>query len=323
MAKIAIIGSTGQLGYDLLRYAPESDTVVGLGHGDIEITDAKNVTAVLEKIRPDIVINAAAFNETEEGEKNPILPFSINAVGAYHVAKIAADIGAAVVLLSTDYVFDGTKPSFSEEDIPNPLNVHGASKYAGEILTRIANPRNFIIRTGWLFGKNTSHKGYNFVTLMLEKAKSEKEIKVVNDQAGKPTYTVDLAIKIYELLHPVTPMKLRLSGRSGMEVEGHLSASLGESLPFRAGSNGVHKNPPHGIYHLTNEGQASWFDFAREIFELSHLSVKVTPISTLESGSKIRRPKFSILENRAIQKIGLAPLRSWQEALARYLEEIK
>ncbi|MEK9148009.1 MAG: dTDP-4-dehydrorhamnose reductase [Patescibacteria group bacterium] len=218
MAKIAVIGASGMLGYDLMNAGRPDDTLVGLAHADIEITDPASVAVALERCRPEVVINAVAIIKTELCETEPDRAFLVNAVGAYNVAKAAAGLGAAVVFISTDYVFDGSKPSFTEEDAPYPLNVYGASKLAGEILTKIANPKHFIIRTGWLFGKKVSHKGYNFVTLMLERAKSEAEVRVVNDQTGSPTYTLDLALKIYEL---------------------------------------IRHQAPFGIYHITNQGGAT------------------------------------------------------------------
>lgn len=283
MARIAIIGASGMLGYDLLRAAQAGDTAIGLSHEDVEITDPESVRAALEGAKPDVVINTAAITKTELCEVEPERAFTVNAVGVYHVAKAARELGAAIVYISTDYVFDGAKPSFSEDDEPRPLNVYGAAKLAGEHLTRLANPRYYIARTGWLFGKNVSHKGYNFVTLMLDKAKSQSEVRVVNDQHGTPTYTLDLATKIYEL---------------------------------------IQRRAPFGTYHITNQGDATWYEFAKAIFELSGMNPKLIPIATAESGSKIRRPPFSVLENTKLGELGIEPLRPWPEALRVYLDEI-
>lgn len=284
MTKIAIIGRDGMLGYDLMRSGRPADTLVGFTHSDIEITDPASVAAAFERLRPDAVINTAAITKTEFCENEPAKAFLVNAVGAYHVSRTAAEIGAAVVLVGTDYVFDGSKPSFSEDDAPRPLNVYGASKLAGEHLTRIANPRHYIIRSSWLFGKNVSRKGYNFVTLMLDKARAGEEIKAVNDQTGSPTYTRDLAEKIFEI---------------------------------------IERQTPYGLYHITNQEQVTWHNFAQKIFELSDLNAKLVPITTAESGTKIKRPPFSVLENKRLRDLGLTPLRPWPEALAAYLDEIK
>lgn len=284
MTKIAIIGASGMLGYDLMRSARPGDALVGLSHSEIEITDPASVAAALGRLRPDVVINTASLTKTELCETEPAKAFLVNAVGAYHVAKTAAEFGAVVVFISTDYVFDGSEPSFSEEDVPHPLNIYGASKLAGEHLTCLVNPRHYIVRSSWLFGKNVSHKGYNFVTLMLEKARSGEEIKVVNDQTSSPTYTLDLSEKIYEL---------------------------------------VDQQAPYGVYHITNQGCALWHDFAQKIFELSGMSAKPIPITTAESGTKIKRPQFSVLENKRLRDFGLTPLRPWPEALSAYLDEIR
>lgn len=318
MARICVIGSNGQLGFDLMRTGRPGDELVGLTHSDIEIIDPQSVERVLTAVKPDVVINTAAFHKTELCEQEPERAFKVNAAGAHHVARLTAGLGGRTVYISTDYVFGGSQPSFtplqpgrpihqsslegenpeaywktqslgrvvtgfSEADCPQPLNVYGASKYAGELATRIADPRSYVVRTGWLFGKNVSHKGYNFVTLMREKAKTEPEVRVVNDQRGSPTYTLDLAAKIHELIS--------------------------------AGA-------PAGTYHITSGGNATWYELAKATFELSGLAPTLTPITTAESGTKIRRPTFSVLENMKLQEIGLAPMRPWREALAAYLDEI-
>lgn len=283
MAKIAVIGASGMLGYDLMRTGRPDDSLVGLAHADIEITELASVRRALAAHRPDVVINAAAITKTEPCETEPEQAFRVNAVGAFHVAVAAREVGAGVVFISTDYVFDGSKPEFSEGDLPNPLNVYGVSKLAGEILTRIGNPRHYIIRTGWLFGKNVSHKGYNFVTLMLEKAKTGSEVRVVNDQRGSPTYTFDLATKIHELITSCAPA---------------------------------------GIYHIVNHGSASWYEFAEKVFEFAGIRPRLVPITTAESGTKIRRPAVSLLADTKLAGLGLASLRPWPEALRAYLDEI-
>lgn len=280
--RIAIIGSDGQLGFDLMR-AFGREACIGLTHKDIEVADAASVERALKEVKPEVVINTAAITKTELCEKEPGEAFRVNAVGAFRVAKAASELNAAVVFISTDYVFDGAKPGFAEDDVPSPLNVYGASKLAGEHLTEIANPKHYIVRSSWLFGKNVSHKGYNFVTLMLKLAKEKGEARVVNDQWGSPTYTLDLAAKIKEL--------------------------LGSPVPF-------------GTYHITNQGMTSWFGFAQKIFELVGLQPRLIPISTEESGSAIRRPRSSILENKALKGIGISLLRPWHEALGAYLDEI-
>src|SRR3989344_3252316 len=193
--KIIVVGSTGMLAFDLLRTFEKDYEVIGASRADFDVTD----------------------------------------IGAFNVAKSAKEIGAKIIFISTDYVFDGRKEYSVESDSPNPLNVYGASKLAGENLTKIANDNFYIIRTSWLFGIHKSSKGHNFVSLMLEKAKNGENIKVVGDQFGSPTYTRDLAAKIKEL---------------------------------------IDKNAPADIYHITNSDSCSWHEFAKKIFELAKLNPK-------------------------------------------------
>jgi len=233
---------------------------------------------------PDIVINTAAYHKTEECELNPEKSFSVNAIGAFNAAKAAKEIGAKIIFISTDYVFDGRKEHYSESDAPNPLNVYGASKLAGEILTKIANDNFYIIRTSWLFGIHKSGKGHNFVSLMLEKAKNGENIKVVDDQFGSPTYTYDLAAKIKEL---------------------------------------IEKNAPADIYHITNTSSCSWHELAEKIFELVKLNPKIEKIKSSDRPSSVKRPKYSVLISENLKKQGIDNLRPWPEALSAYLDEIK
>ena len=288
--KILIIGANGQLAFDLIRVFSAKDGSASGGENDYEVinatrdnfdvTDGLAVEKFIKNRKPNIVINTAAYHKTEECELNPEKSFQVNAIGAYNVAKTAASVGARIIFISTDYVFDGSKESFTEDDTPNPLNVYGASKLAGEVLTKVANADYYIIRTSWLFGIHRSSKGHNFVTLMLEKAKNGEQIKVVNDQFGSPTYTHDLALKIKEL---------------------------------------IDKNVPAGVYHVTNSGSCSWYEFAKKIFELLGLNADLTAINSSERPSAVKRPKYSALMSGNLKRQGIKNLRSWPEALSVYL----
>jgi len=280
--KILIIGSDGQLGYDLVRVF--GDEAIGLTHKDIEITDASMVFSVLSKLKPDVVINTAAIVKSEWCETNSDACFKVNAYGAQNVAKASAAIGAVSIFISSDYVFDGHKQSFSENDITSPLNVYGASKLEGEQLTKKSNDRHYIIRTGWLFGVQVSHKGYDFPRLMLKAAREKGQVSVVNDQFGSPTYTYDLSLKIKQL---------------------------------------IDVNAPYGIFHITNQGVCSWYYFAKEVFSLFGVHTNLVPIHTEESGSKIRRPVFSVLENRRLKDLNIELLREWKDALADYTVKVR
>lgn len=280
--KVLIIGADGQLGFDLMRSFGEK--AIGLTHKDVEIKNPAQVEELVSKHRPDAVINTAAIVKTEWCELNKEECLAVNAVGAGNVAVAANKIGAAIIQISTDYVFDGSKDSFRESDQPNPLNVYGLSKLEGERAVRRNNPKYYIVRSGWFFGKHIPHKGLDFPRLMLGKAKESGEVRVVNDQFGSPTYTRDLASKIKELLH---------------------------------------RNAPFGVYHITNQGRTSWYGFAKEAFKLAKEKAKIIPISTKDSGSKIQRPQNSILENHNLSEVGIPLLRPWQEALEDYFEEIQ
>ena len=281
--KVLIIGAGGQLAYDLIRVLGDSYRVIRATHSDFDICDRPATRRFIKKYRPDVVINTAAFHNTTECELDPTKSFQVNAIGAYNVAAAAADLGAPVVFISTDYVFDGSKKKFSEEDDPNPLNVYGASKLAGENLTRIANQRFFIIRTSGLFGLHQSGKGHNFISLMLDKFRSNQSPRVVNDEFSSITYSYDLATKIKELLD---------------------------------------KKVPYGIYHLVNKGGASWYTFAKKTAQLSNNTTGPIPISAREWPSTIRRPKYGCLVSQNLAKVGIGPLRPWQEAVSAYLDEL-
>lgn len=278
---ILIIGATGQLGQDLMRvYGGEA---IGLGHGDIDVTDGVTVSAVLREHRPDWVVNTAAFHRVDDCELNPSLAFAVNATGAANVARAAAEIGAGVVFFSTDYVFGGAsrgrRHPHTEADLPDPLNVYGVSKWAGERLVEQANPRQIVIRSAGLYGTATSRKGSTFPELMVTKAKSEGHLRVVDDQALSPTNTSDLA----------------------------------------EATKGLTERDASGLFHLTNEGECSWFEFASATISLAGLDVPIEPISSTRLGRRAHRPPYSALASERLATTGVPPLRPWRDALAAYV----
>ncbi|MBI2635355.1 MAG: dTDP-4-dehydrorhamnose reductase [Parcubacteria group bacterium] len=280
--KVLIVGSAGMLAFDLLRTFEDDYEVIGASRADFDVTDKSAALSFIKNHTPDVVINTAAYHKTEECELNPEKSFAVNAIGAFNIAKAAKKVGAKIIFINTDYVFDGSKEFFTENNNPNPLNVYGASKLAGENLTKIANENHYIIRTSWLFGGHRSGKGHNFVSLMLGKAKNGENIKVINDQFGSPTYAYDLAVKIKEL---------------------------------------INKKAPSGIYHITNNGSCSWYEFAERIFKLAKLNPKIEKIKSSDGASKIKRPKYSVLISENLRKLGIDNLRPWQEALADHLDK--
>ena len=191
-----LIGSKGQLGTDLID-AWKGD-IRGFSHAEIDVRDRDGVLGAVNRERPDLVINAAAFARVDECETNYALAFEVNALGAKNVADAARAVDAAVMFISTDYVFDGRKPSpYAEDGIPRPLNVYGVSKLAGEHLVRQSNPRHYVVRTSSLFG--AGGRNDNFVEAVIRKANAGEPVRVVDDQISSPTFTRDLAMKLHEL----------------------------------------------------------------------------------------------------------------------------
>ncbi|ASJ06382.1 dTDP-4-dehydrorhamnose reductase [Thermococcus pacificus] len=282
--KIAIIGANGQLGTDLVEVFGEDPSfeVIPLTHKDLDVTIPESLR-ILKELKPDVIVNTAAYVRVDDAELYPEKAFAVNAIGALNVARVSSEIGTINVYISTDYVFDGEKGKpYTEEDVPNPVNVYGASKYAGEIFTRNYSEKYYIIRVASLYGKaGASGKGGNFVEWVIEKAKRGEELKIVNDQFMSPTYTMDVARTLKEFL------KLK---------------------------------PEFGIYHMVNEGYCSWYEFTRAIFEILGWEVEVKPIKSSELNRLARRPRLSALENRRLHKIGLR-MPNWKERLKRYLVE--
>lgn len=279
--RIAVVGSNGQLGTDLMKALRNGHTTIGLTHQEIEVADCDSCQ-ILKSYNPDVIINTAAFHKTDQCEEDPLKTFSVNAIGARNTAKISEEIGATAVFISTDYVFDGTQNTpYTENDQPNPINTYGISKLAGELYTQ-QNPKHYIIRIASLFGSaGASGKGGNFVETMISKAKKNESISVVDDMWMSPTYAKDAA----ETIKKITELKL-----------------------------------PFGVYHTTNQGYCTWFQFAKEIFELADLEPVIAPIKTTQLQNKAARPAFSALKSIKLSKHCIQ-IRAWKEALCDYLVE--
>jgi dTDP-4-dehydrorhamnose reductase len=281
--KVTVIGSTGQLGQDLMRAFGED--AAGFTHQDLDVTDETSVASALHSTEPDWVLNTAAFHRVDDCEVDPTLTFAVNAVGAFNVARAAADVGSGIVFYSTDYVFGGQDRErnhpYEEGDSPQPLSVYGTSKVAGEQLVMQANARHLVVRSAGLYGTATSRKGWTFPELMLNKARTDGVIRVVTDQVLSPTFTADLAHKTKELIE-----------------QGAV-----------------------GVFHLTNAGECSWFEFAQGALDLAGVSAIMEPIGTGQLHQRARRPSYSALTSARLEGIGLEPMRSWREALSVYLRE--
>ena len=282
--RILLIGANGQLGSDLVKLLTrEGEQLVPLTHADLEVTDPGQVQAVLTHHRPDVVINTSAFHQVDLCELQWERAFCVNCYAPRLLALACRDHNAALVHLSTDYVFGGDAARSSpylETDCPAPINVYGLSKLAGEGFIRYLWPRHFIVRTSGLYGlAGSSGKGGNFVEGRLKQAGEGRPIRMVADQVLTPTYTVDLARAIRRLI--------------GTEH--------------------------HGLYHITSAGQCSWYEFTAKILELAGLTAELIPQTTTQSGAVARRPAYSVLENAALKAVGLDDMRPWPEALAAYL----
>ncbi len=282
--RVLITGANGQLGSDLVE-ALKSHDLAPLTHADADITDLKAIEAACINYRPDVIINTAAYVRVDDCEANPDLAFKVNALGARNLAVVAEELGAKLVHLSTDYVFGGEPAKrgtpYTEFDTPVPPNVYGRSKLAGEDFVRHLCRRYFIVRASGLFGvAGSSGKGGNFVETMLKLAKERDRLTVVNDQVFSPTYTPDLAAKIARLLDT------RL----------------------------------YGVYHVTNAGACSWYEFASEILSLGGSKTPIIPISSAQYPQKARRPSYSVLDHCSLRLQGMDDIRGWREGLGEYLK---
>jgi dTDP-4-dehydrorhamnose reductase len=281
--KYALIGAAGQLGRDLQSRLPGE--VVAWTREQADLTCPVELRAALEALRPDIVVNCAAYNLVDRAESDPMAAFAVNVWGVRDLALACRDLGCVLIHFSTDYVFgldENHRTPLTETDAPGPISVYGMSKLAGEYLVRSLCPRHFVLRTCGLYGVwGSGGKGGNFVETMLRLAGQGKPLRVVADQTCTPTYTVDLA---------AATVSLTATGR-------------------------------FGLYHVTNSGCCSWYEFAEAIFERAGIKPDLTPISSRDFGAAARRPAYSVLSNGVYQALGLPPLRPWQEALTAYLDE--
>lgn len=283
--RVLVTGVNGQLGFDVVNELKNRGyEAVGVDIEDMDITDEAAVKRVLGSEKPDAVIHCAAWTAVDaaEDEENREKVRAINALGTAYIAGVCREIGAKMMYISTDYVFDGQGETPWKPDCENfaPLNVYGQAKLEGEMAVRAALEKFFIVRIAWVFGKN----GKNFIKTMLSVGRKHPVLRVVDDQIGTPTYTLDLARLLVDMI-------------------------------------GTEK---YGVYHATNEGgYISWADFAREIFRQAGMDTVVTPVTTAEYGlSKAARPFNSRLDKQKLTEMGFEPLPKWKDALARYLKEI-
>jgi dTDP-4-dehydrorhamnose reductase len=283
--KVAVIGSNGQLGRDVCSsFEKVGDQVIALTHEQIDISNLESTSKALSESGPDLVVNTAAMHHVDRCEESPEQAFAVNGIGARNLAVVTRDLGAALMHVSTDYVFNGDKGApYSEEDTPGPLNVYGNTKLAGEYFIRATTEKHFVVRTSAIYGKNPCRAkgGLNFVELMLKLARERGEVKVVDSEFVSPTYTAELADQMAKLAH----------------------------------------SDSFGLYHCTAEGSCSWYEFAREIFTVTNTPVKLNIAGPNEFPAKVPRPRYSVLDNAALKAKKLNVFTSWNEGLRKYLQQ--
>lgn len=282
--RIAVLGATGQLGRDLCLLLPGE--VIPLSRTEIDLAAPHTITAsILESLKLDIFVNCAAYNFVDRAETEPDAAFAVNAWGVRTLARACNAAGVQLVHFSTDYVFgldSGRLEPLAETDLPGPVSVYGLSKLAGEYGALAEADRSLVIRTCGLYGRwGSGGKGGNFVETMLRLAKQGKPLRVVSDQRCAPSYTVDVAEATASLICQRT----------------------------------------HGLFHITNAGSCSWYEFAAEIFRLSGMQPDLTPITSAEFGATARRPGFSVLSNAKLIDAGVSAPRRWEDALETYLQK--
>jgi dTDP-4-dehydrorhamnose reductase len=275
-----LIGADGQLSSELQKVFSD-DNLVSLTHSDVELADTAQVRDALRTHKPGLILNTAAYHRVDECEDFPERAFAVNAIAVRNLAVAAKEIGAALVHFSTDYVFDGRKRTpYQEVDPPGPLSVYATSKLAGEYFIRAVLPQHFVIRTCGLYGLAGSRsKAGNFVETMLRLAADGREIKVVGDQIVTPTSAKELARKVRQLV----------------------------------------RTEVYGLYHITNNGECSWYQFALAIFEMAGLHPRLQETTSVAFGAPAVRPAYSVLDNANLRLLGLDDMRHWREALADYL----
>lgn len=278
---VLVTGSSGQLGQSLQSIAPHHKTIqfVFCDTSYLDITNFEKCLKVFEKHQPNYCINAAAYTAVDKAETELEKAYAINVIGAKNIAEVCKAHQTVLLHLSTDFVFDGNKRlPYTEEDIPNPISVYGKTKWEGEKMIQQIWEKHYILRSSWVY----SQFGHNFMKTMLRLASESNTITVVNDQIGSPTHAIDLAKAILWIIT-------------------------------------VHNQQPtvhnFGIYNFSNEGQCSWYDFAKKIFEINKISVNLTAIPTTSFPTAAKRPAFSVLDKSKIKKtFGLSILK-WEDNL--------
>ncbi|MBD3346851.1 MAG: dTDP-4-dehydrorhamnose reductase [Chitinivibrionales bacterium] len=280
---LLIVGCNGQLGRDMMLFAANhANQIHGCDLPDIDITSYDSTGKVIKSLKPELIINCAAYAAVDACETNRETAFAINETGAHNLARWAAEIGATLVHISTDYVFDGNKDvPYIESDEPNPQSVYGQSKLAGERRIAETTDKYFIFRIAWLYG----NRGKNFVKTILRAARERENtgesLKVVSDQVGSPTYTMEVCRQIFQAA----------------------------------------QTNHYGLFHSTAEGSCSWYEFTRNILNLYGINTPVTPCTTKDFPRPAPRPTNSVLENKRLKEYGINIMKNWKDAFSDFFEE--
>ena len=278
---VLVTGASGQLGQAIQFIATNHLNInfVFCNSSDLDITNKENCTTIFHTIKPDYCINTAAYTAVDKAESEPDKAHLINVVGAKNIAETCKEFDTNLIHISTDFVFDGTKNSpYNEMDLPNPKGVYGQTKLAGEKAIQNVFSNYFIIRTSWVY----SQFGNNFMKTMLRLASERDTISVVDDQIGTPTNAVDLANVIVQII---------------------LNNSQ-QSCPEN-----------YGIYNFSNEGQCSWYEFAKKIFETNEIKVNLVPIPSTAFPTPAVRPKYSVLDKSKIKRVFELKVKNWENGL--------
>ena len=276
--KVLVLGANGTLGAELVRQLKGKHEVTAFGHSDLDVTDEAAVMHKVSELQPEVIFNTVAYNAVDKAEEDPIPAEQLNKVAAGYVARAAESVGATLVHYSTNFIFDGEKTEpYTEDDQPNPISVYGKTKYEGELEVQNNASKYYIVRLAVLFGKpgESENAKKTFPDIVMDLATQKSMLQMVNDEVNSPTYSVDLA-----------------------KASAHL----------------VEEKYPYGIYHLANAGEASWYDFAKEILRLKGIETPLSPVSGSQFVRPAKRPAHASLASTQFP-----PLRSWQEALKEYL----
>ncbi|MXV51692.1 dTDP-4-dehydrorhamnose reductase [Pedobacter sp. HMF7647] len=283
MSKIIVFGAGGQLGQCLRELANQRNIqdIYFPTETEADILNVEALKQVFDQQKPEYCINCAAYTAVDKAEDEKDLAEKVNKTGAENLAKLCNEYQSTLIHVSTDFVFEGNTPKLlTETDVTFPINVYGETKLAGEKDILLNTTRYFILRTSWLY----SEYGNNFVKTMLRLGAEKDELKVIADQIGTPTYAMDLAAVIFDIIE--------------------------------SGSN------KYGVYHYSNEGVTSWYDFAKAIFDIAKVNIKVYPVPTSEYVTKAKRPAFSVMDKSAIKNAFQASIPYWRESLEKCIAKL-